>query len=160
MYKVKVNSGEPKEISPENGALEGLDILPDGDGGYHVIHNHKSYNVRVLKHDQAAKELDLMINGNKYHVTLEDKYDALLKSMGMGAGTSKKIKNLKAPMPGLVLDVMVGAGSEVKKDDPLMILEAMKMENILKSPSDAVVKSIEIEKGKAVDKNQVLIHFE
>ena len=86
--------------------------------------------------------------------------DELLKSMGLEGALTPKINDLKAPMPGLVLDVMVASGTEVKKDEPLMILEAMKMENILKSPGDAVVKSIEIEKGNAVDKNQVLIHFE
>ncbi len=160
MYKVKVNSGDSQEISSDSPEIQGLNILPDGDGGYHVIHHNSSYNVRVLEHKKDEKLLTLLINGNKYAVQLEDQYDSLLKSMGMGAGATKKIKNLKAPMPGLVLDVMVNAGTTVKKDDPLMILEAMKMENILKSPGDAVVKSVEIEKGKAVDKNQVLIHFE
>ena len=160
LYKVKVNAGEVKEVSSENPKLGALDIIPDGDGGFHIIHNSKSYTVRVLDHKKAEKQLSLLINGNKYTVVIEDEYDALLRSMGMGAGAVKKLKELKAPMPGLVLEVMVGAGTEVKKDDPLMILEAMKMENVLKSPGDAVVKSIEIEKGIAVDKNQVLIHFE
>jgi acetyl/propionyl-CoA carboxylase alpha subunit len=160
LYKVKVNSEEVKEVSSEDPKLSALNILQDGDGGYHIIHQSKSYAVRVLEHNVAEKDLSLLINGNKYNVTIEDEYDALLKSMGMGAGAVKKLKKLQAPMPGLVLEVMVCTGAAVKKDDPLMILEAMKMENVLKSPGDAVVKSIEIEKGLAVEKNQVLIHFE
>lgn len=160
MYKVTVNSGEQREVDPKSDQIKAMDIQPDGDGGFHVIRNSKSYKVRVINHNKEEKLLTLMINGNKYNVGIEDQYDALLKSLGMGAGAAKKVKNLKAPMPGLVLDVMVNSGTEVKKDEPLMILEAMKMENILKSPGDAVVKSIEIEKGNAVDKNQVLIHFE
>ena len=160
MYKVKVNQGEVEEISAETHDLSQLDIIADGQGGFHVIRNHKSYSVRVLKHDKAEKSMSLLINGNKYEVVLEDKYDALLKEMGMGAGVVKVLKDLKAPMPGTVLDVIVEKGTVVSKDDPLMILEAMKMENVLKSPRDAVVKSIEVEKGIAVDKNQVLIHFE
>lgn len=160
MYKVKVNQGEVEEISAETHDLSQLDILADGDGGFHVIRNHKSYAVRVIAHSKAEKSMSLLINGNKYDVVLEDQYDVLLKSMGMGAGAVKKLKNLKAPMPGLVLDVIAASGSEVKKDDPLMILEAMKMENILKSPGDGIIKSIEVEKGIAVEKNQVLIHFE
>ena len=160
MYKVKVNQGEVEEISAETHDLSQLDIIADGQGGFHVIRNHKSYSVRVLEHDKAEKSMSLLINGNKYEVVLEDKYDALLKEMGMGAGVVKVLKDLKAPMPGTVLDVIVEKGTVVSKDDPLMILEAMKMENVLKSPRDAVVKSIEVEKGIAVDKNQVLIHFE
>ena len=62
-------------------------------------------------------------------------------------------------MPGLVLDILVKVGDEVKKGDPLMILEAMKMENILKSASDGVIKKINVEKKQAVEKGQVLINF-
>lgn len=160
MYKTKVNQHEGATLFPDSDAIKNLDIQKDGENGFHVIHQNKSYKVRLLKHDKAQKQLSLMINGNKYDVQLEDEYDALLKSMGMGAGATKKIKNLKAPMPGLVLDIMVEPGKEVAKDEPIMILEAMKMENVLKSPGDVVIKSVEIEKGLAVDKNQVLINFE
>ena len=63
-------------------------------------------------------------------------------------------------MPGLVLSIMVRVGDSVKKGQGLMVLEAMKMENIIKSPSDGIVKSIYIKKSDAVEKNQVLIKFE
>jgi biotin carboxyl carrier protein len=63
-------------------------------------------------------------------------------------------------MPGLVLDVRVKEGDEVKKGDPLLVLEAMKMENILKSPAHAKIKKINVNKGQAVEKNQVLVSFE
>ena len=63
-------------------------------------------------------------------------------------------------MPGLVLEILVEPGHSVNAGDPLMILEAMKMENVLKSPGQAIVKSVEVVKGAPVEKNQVLIHFE
>jgi biotin carboxyl carrier protein len=72
---------------------------------------------------------------------------------------SAKVNELKAPMPGLVLDIVVSEGQEVKKGDALVVLEAMKMENILKSPADVVVKKISVKKGTAVEKNQVLVLF-
>ena len=62
-------------------------------------------------------------------------------------------------MPGMVLNILVAEGQEVKKGEALIILEAMKMENILKSPTDGVIKKIAINKGVAVEKNQILIQF-
>jgi biotin carboxyl carrier protein len=63
-------------------------------------------------------------------------------------------------MPGLILDINVKIGQKVKEDDPLLILEAMKMENVLTSPRDGIIKSISVSKGDAVNKNQLLIEFE
>jgi biotin carboxyl carrier protein len=72
---------------------------------------------------------------------------------------NSQIKEVKAPMPGLIFEIKVQEGDEVKKGDTLVILEAMKMENILKSPGDGIIKEIRIKKGDSVEKNQVLIQF-
>ncbi|HWY37206.1 MAG TPA: biotin/lipoyl-containing protein, partial [Bacteroidia bacterium] len=56
-------------------------------------------------------------------------------------------------------NILVAEGAEVKKGDALLVLEAMKMENILKSPADAKVRAVSVKKGMAVEKNQVLIEF-
>ena len=74
--------------------------------------------------------------------------------------SSNAAEDLKAPMPGLVLDVKVSPGDSVTTSDVVLVLEAMKMENNIKAPAEGVVKSIEIEKGQAVEKNQVLVTFE
>ncbi|MBK8500165.1 MAG: acetyl-CoA carboxylase biotin carboxyl carrier protein subunit [Flavobacteriales bacterium] len=71
----------------------------------------------------------------------------------------KKVVDLKAPMPGLVLNILVKPGDTVRKNDPVLVLEAMKMENVIKAPADAVVKAIAAEKGKPVEKGQLLISF-
>lgn len=80
--------------------------------------------------------------------------------MGFEIGATKKINEIKAPMPGLILSVDVKIGQEVKEDDSLLVLEAMKMENVLTSPRDGIIKYISITKGETVNKNQLLIEFE
>lgn len=80
--------------------------------------------------------------------------------LGLQAGGGQKINSVKAPMPGLVLEVSVAPGQAVQKGDTLLILEAMKMENVIKAAGEGVVKAIPATKGLAVDKGQVLIEFE
>jgi biotin carboxyl carrier protein len=80
--------------------------------------------------------------------------------MGLSIASNQAADDVKAPMPGLVLDILVEAGQTIQKGDSLLILEAMKMENVLKATGDGTVKSVIVEKGNAVDKNQVLIELE
>lgn len=63
-------------------------------------------------------------------------------------------------MPGLILDILVEEGQEVNEEDQLVILEAMKMENVITSPRNGVIKKIGVSKGDAVDKKQMLIEFQ
>ena len=67
---------------------------------------------------------------------------------------------LKAPMPGLVGRVQVQPGEQVAAGAPLVVLEAMKMENELKAGAPGVVKSVRVVSGEAVEKGQVLVEFE
>ncbi|MBK7818477.1 MAG: acetyl-CoA carboxylase biotin carboxyl carrier protein subunit [Sphingobacteriaceae bacterium] len=112
-----------------------------------------------MKLNAVEKTMVLKINSVKYTIELKDKYDELLHSLGMDNVASAKINQIKAPMPGMVLNILVHEGNEVKKGDVLLVLEAMKMENMLKSPTDGIIKKIAVQKGNAVEKNQLLIQF-
>jgi biotin carboxyl carrier protein len=79
--------------------------------------------------------------------------------MGMDAVAAGAVSDVKAPMPGLVLKIMVEPGQPISKGDALVILEAMKMENILKAPSDGIVKKILVTKGDKVEKNQIMVNM-
>lgn len=127
---------------------------------FHVIKDNKSYNLELLKLNPEEKTVFVKINGLKYKFQLKDKFDDLLHSLGMDNLLVTKVSDLKAPMPGLVLSIDVEVGQEVKKGDALLILEAMKMENVIKSPTDGVIKSIAVKTGQAVEKNQLLLNFE
>jgi len=135
------------------------DVIEVKNNSFSVIKDHQSYNVEVLNVIPAEKSFLIKVNGLKYQMQAKDKYDELLHSLGMDNLATKKVSDLKAPMPGLVFDIIASEGQEVKKGDALLILEAMKMENMIKSPTDGVIKSIEVEKGVAVEKNQVLLNF-
>ncbi len=165
MYQANVNNGinyhinyAEKEIKVNEELFE-WDIQPVSGNLYHLIRKGKSYRLEVVNVQQEEKKFILKINGRKMEVQLKDRYDLLLEKLGMAGIASAKINQVKAPMPGLILDIKVQEGAEVKKGDTIMILEAMKMENVLKSPGEGIVKAIKVKKGDSVEKNQVLIEF-
>ena len=169
MLKVKVNNTKEHQIKfldakKLSGTINEIpfewDIIKVKEGSFHIIKDRKSYSLEVINTDFEKKIFTVKINRNKYELQVKDRFDDLLKSLGMENINNGKINEIKAPMPGLVIDIMVASGSEVKKGDPIMVLEAMKMENILKSPSDGRIKKIHVEKRQAVEKNQVLVNLE
>lgn len=142
-----------------NGKPVEADILNVANQEYHLLLNDRSYNILLVKADYAEKKLIIKVNGKKYTLDVKDKYDELLHNLGLDNIAAKKINDVKAPMPGMVLNILVGEGQQVKKGDSLLVLEAMKMENVIKSPTDGVIKKIVATKGNAVEKNQLLIQF-
>jgi biotin carboxyl carrier protein len=124
---------------------------------FSILIGNKSYNAELISLDTATKTACIKVNGNKYDLVMKDQYDDLLKSLGIDAGAAKKINDIKAPMPGLVLKVLVKDGDIIKKGDNLLVLEAMKMENSIKAPADATIKAVKIIAGDKVEKNQVMI---
>jgi biotin carboxyl carrier protein len=142
-----------------NGHAVNADVVKLDKNKFHVIINNSSYNIELLAKDENAKNQIILVNGQKQSVEIKDKYDDLLKQLGMDKLMGNKANLLKAPMPGLVLKVLVTEGQAVKKGDGLLILEAMKMENIIKASSDGMVKKIHIEEKNIVDKNQKMIEF-
>lgn len=165
MYKVKVNDQFLFEIEHNestllvNGDPIQLDLTTLRNSSTHVLYQNKSFNTEIVELNKTDKTCKVKVNGNIYQVSIEDQFDVLLKQLGLDNLTANKVSEIKAPMPGLVLKVLVEENSEVKKGDNLLILEAMKMENILKSSTDGVVKKVLIKQGDKVEKNQILIQF-
>jgi len=158
-FEVDFSSSDNKAGTINNSKFE-IDSIDLKEGHFNILKNNKSYNAEIVSFDADEKTYKIKVNGNVYTVKVKDRFDLLLQSMGMDALATKKVNELKAPMPGLVLDVRVKVGDVIKKGEPLVVLEAMKMENVLKSVADVTIKKIAIEKGNAVEKNQVLIFFE
>jgi len=173
---LKVNVGnKPQAEQPENGqafeidqrkegwfingnAFDG-DIAALGNNRFHVIWQNKSYNIEVISRNAAEKTTHLLINGHHYHTTAKDDLDLLLEKMGMQNSSAQKINNVKAPMPGLIQSIAVADGDSIAKGDNLLVLVAMKMENVIKSSGSGVIKSLKVTPGQIVEKNQVLLEF-
>lgn len=166
MKKVLVNDSQSFEIEEEGGAvmIDGAQVKPDlytiSENRYHLILDHRGYQVEVIEKDDQAKSAVIMVNGKGYRVQLKDEKDRLLETLGFETNARSSIRDLKAPMPGMVLDILVDAGQQIKKGEQILVLEAMKMENLIKSPSDLIVKSIEVNKGDKIEKGQPLLYFE
>jgi biotin carboxyl carrier protein len=135
------------------------DLLKISSESFHILFENKSYSVEVVSVNAETKSFCFKINGRKYVVDVKDKFDLLLEKMGMNNSAANKINSIKAPMPGMIIDLKVNEGDHVKAGDPLLILEAMKMENVIKASGDSIVKSLKVKKGESVEKNQVLIEF-
>ncbi|MEP7263234.1 MAG: biotin/lipoyl-containing protein [Bacteroidota bacterium] len=151
-YIIEVKNG----VTHVNGKAMNIDKLLVHPGKYHWIVNNRSYRIELLEKGEN-KTYTLSINEKRVTISLKDKMDVLLKELGMDSLSANKVNDLKAPMPGLVVDIKVTEGQQVKKGDTIIVLEAMKMENALKAPADATVKKIAAIKGNAVEKNQVLV---
>lgn len=162
MYKAIVNNQHELEIAGTsvNGTERNVDISPLGEGKFHIILDNQSYNADVVAVDQRSKTVVLNINGQEFSILLEDDFDQMLESMGMDKDAGATVSEVTSPMPGLVLDVQVKVGDTVEKDQALLVLEAMKMENVIAAPNDGVIAAVEVSAQDKVDKNQVLVRFE
>jgi len=135
------------------------DVQSISEKEFHVLIEGRSYRAFLEKNDPETKEFVLIINGGRVALKAKGRYEDLLESLGMSAMASAKAKDLKAPMPGLVLEVAVTAGQEVAEGDTLLVLEAMKMENVIKASAAGVVSVVKIAAGDSVEKGQVLVGF-
>lgn len=124
-----------------------------------ILINGQKYEARLLQINKEGKTVTLQLNNKKVTVQMKEPLDDLLHSMGLDAALQTKAQDIKAPMPGLVLDILVSEGQSVEKGEKVLVLEAMKMENAIKAAAGGVVKKVCITKGTAVEKNQVLIEM-
>ncbi len=141
-------------------ANQNVSFIPQSENTLLIQTQNQTIQVRCIGIDKTNKTVTLLYNNQKYSAKITDPMDELLKSMGLENALVQKISEVKAPMPGLVLDVLVSPGDSVEIGQKILVLEAMKMENAIKSPTAGIVASVNVSQGQAVDKNYVLIRFE
>ncbi|NNC50539.1 MAG: biotin attachment protein [Flaviramulus sp.] len=157
-FKINVNNTFDFEFTEADATK--LDAIQISASEFHILQNNKSYNAQISGSNFNKKTYKVKVNNNTYKTIVFNDLNLLIEKMGLNISLVKNVNSIKAPMPGLILEINVSEGNEVKEDDPILILEAMKMENIITSPRDGIIKSITTKKGDAVEKNQLLIEFE
>ena len=155
-YEIEINDedritvgGQPIELDFKS-MSEGLPI-------YSLILDGKSYEAMIELTDDGWQ---VMIRGQMYVIDVEDERQRRLRMASAGTTTQSGELKLKAPMPGLIVDVPIETGQDVGKGDNLIILESMKMQNELKSPREGKVSRINVKAGDTVNQNQVLLILE
>ncbi len=157
-FKIAVNDRYQFDVAPET--AQTLDIVPNGAQAFQALEDGQSYQILLLEADYANRYFLLEVNGHRFKVQINDYYERLIQQMGLNVASVQKQNTIKAPMPGLVLQINVTEGQTVQKGDTLLILEAMKMENVIKAANDAVIKSVKVQKGAPVEKGQVMLEME
>ncbi|MEP0986718.1 acetyl-CoA carboxylase biotin carboxyl carrier protein subunit [Ekhidna sp.] len=154
----KINLEKKKDEIYLNDQLFDGEIVRISNSSFKVFKANKIYRVDVV--ESEGKEMKLKINDQLVEVSVTDHIDQILDKLGMNMAASTIIKDIKAPMPGSILNILVSEEDEVQQGDKLLVLEAMKMENVIKAPGEGKVSKIHIREKGNVEKNQVLITFE
>ena len=125
-----------------------------GQPVFSLILDGKSYEAFVY---QGEEDWGVLIRGRQYQVNVEDEREKRLKSSVGGGSLEGGEFHLKAPMPGLVVAILMEEGQEVKKGQVMLILESMKMQNELKAPRDGTIGRIRVKAGESVEQRQTLL---
>ena len=144
----------------DRSSIQSLDLHSITSNHFHVLKDNKAFDIQVHEINALTKRAAISVNGNRYDLKIDDAYDSMVEKMGLLVNTAQKVSSIKAPMPGLIIDLMVKPGDAIEEGTPLLVLSAMKMENVILAEGEGVIKSVEIKKDDAVDKGQVLIEME
>ena len=138
-------------------SIEDLDFTRIDDRHFHILAQGKSYRAELIERDFRKKQFTIKINGSPYVIKLADAYDQMVERLGLSANKIQGAQDIKAPMPGLVLQIMVKDGENVSAGQPILILEAMKMEHTLTAPFAGTVDECRTAVDALVDGGSVLI---
>jgi len=141
-------------------SVDGNEFVVDGKKtgrtNYSLIVDNRSFEIEV---DNAEDEYRVLVDGRSYHVHLVDE-----RRVRVGDGQSDSQiqgrQRVSVPMPGKVIAVLVSEGDVVEKGQGLVIVEAMKMENEVRSPIAATVKEIKVKAGDTVEGGAALVIIE
>lgn len=155
-YSAIVNG---KEYFFNDEQINGADIIRLNRNTFNIILDYKSYTLNFSDIDYDRKIVKIEFNSQIYCVEIKTELDHLLRKIGFGESAGKKAKSIPAPMPGLILEIPVKENDDLKEGEKVMVIEAMKMENIITMPADGKIKKINVKQGDAVSKGQILIEI-
>ena len=153
-YLIEINDDRRVTVDGVEYAVDFESV--SGQPVYSLLLDGRSYEAYVYEAEDADA-WQVLMRGDLYTVQVEDEREKRLRAQAGGVAATTGEFNLKAPMPGLIVAVSVTEGQAVKQGDILVILESMKMQNELKSPSAGIVTRIRAKAGESVEHHQVLL---
>lgn len=152
----KILVSNPPDINAQQIDFESL-----GAGRFHIISQNKTYSV---EYDHEAKfdsgNIVFKFNGKRIEVNIRTESDILLEKLGINTNKTAALGSIKAPMPGLIFQLLVQPGDSIDAGMPLLVLEAMKMENVIRALGSVKVAKVFVKVGDKVEKGQLLVEFE
>ena len=132
----------------------------EDDTFFTLSYNGETFSGEILEEATESNFLKLKVNHRVFEIRKKGELDDLISELGLDVPKIRKLKELEAPMPGRIVNIAVTIGQELNVGDDILSLEAMKMENVLKSEGVGTVKSINVKSDDVVEKGAVLIEFE
>lgn len=148
-----IDIDHPGEVVVEGEALK-VDLKAIDGQLYSLLLGDQSFELYV---ERSAGMYYVLINGDRYAVQVEDARLARLKAMSQAEHETHGSVTVLAPMPGLVVRLMVAPGDSVTEGQGVAILEAMKMENEIRTPRTGVVRAVHVQAGQTVNQGDALL---
>jgi biotin carboxyl carrier protein len=147
-----------EQVAP--GSEESWDWKQLAPGVFDVRMGNRNVRIERMDGPDPKGNIAVRVNGVVQTLQVLNQQQLLLESMGMTAGAETQEKHIESPMPGKILQVMVSPGAEVGEGDSLLVLEAMKMENVIRAPRAGIIEEVQARVGEAVEKAAVLVTYE
>ncbi len=157
-WEVRWPDGQTEQVQGDESSS--WDWKPIGEGVFDVRMGQRNLRVELVNGPDAQGHVLVRVNGVERQLQVLDRQKLLLDSLGMNSAESGVEMEVFAPMPGKVLSVEVSNNETVEEGQALLVLEAMKMENVIRAPRSGVIASVDASAGQAVEKGAALVTYE
>ncbi|HKS28274.1 MAG TPA: biotin/lipoyl-containing protein [Pyrinomonadaceae bacterium] len=155
---VRVRREAGRVFAEIDGRAVEMEVREGADGSYLLIRDGRVYVAHVSPSAAQPERQEVRVRGRVYSVALSD--PKRLRASASSAAHADGSAQIVAQMPGKVVRVQVEAGAQVEAGDPILVVEAMKMQNEMKSPKAGTVASINTKAGATVNAGDVLAVIE
>jgi len=133
-------------------------LILDDDGFTYLTWKGKRYQAEIVEKNQ--NKYTILVNGVSYNISVETPISFKRKKYLEKHKVQSAVEPITAPMPGKIVELLVEENMEIKEGDPIVILEAMKMQNEILSHVSGLVKKIHIRIDSIVNKDDILVEIE
>jgi len=154
-YRVELTRAGEQWKCRLDGSEIPVDVVHGRNGALSLLLNGKSYEVNQ---EMVGAETNVVVGHERFSASVRDPRS--FRSRSRAGVAEQGVMKIKAPMPGKVVRVLAGVGTQVELGQSMIVIEAMKMQNELKAPKTGVVKKINVAEGAAVDAGQALAEVE